>query len=445
MLSCWREHGAERVVHPYGLVVHSKDWYLIAAGAADDQIRSFRLDRIGGPALRQGNFQVPADFDAGTHVVTGLARAPWQHEVSVRVQAPADETRRRLPAGIAVVERTDEPDWVRVRLRAERLDWVPGLLVGLAHPFLVEQPAALRDEITCWPGALTNMPHRPRAHLRRPDAAPRGSGLLHRPARVTIRSAGRRLTGTHHQENVVQAWVRPRPVRRSGMARLLLVEDDGLIAESLSMALGVLGHDVRATSSAEGGLAALSDPALAFDLAVVDVMLPGMDGFEFCRRVSVADGPAIILLTARADPTDIVVGLECGADDYVVKPTDPRVLDARIKTVLRRTVAGPAESTRIPVGPTVVLDQAAMTVFRDGAPVHLTPTELRLFVELVHHRGQVMTRRLLLERVWDYGYAGDTRLVDAAVQRLRSKIEPEPSQPVLILTVRGVGYRLDAA
>jgi DNA-binding response OmpR family regulator len=228
------------------------------------------------------------------------------------------------------------------------------------------------------------------------------------------------------------------------MARLLLVEDDALIAESLSMALRALGHEVRPARSAEEGLVALADPALVFDLAVVDVMLPGMDGFEFCRRVSVADGLAIILLTARADPTDVVVGLECGADDYVVKPTDPRVLDARIKTVLRRTTAGPAESTRVLVGPDVVLDQAAMTVFRDDAPVHLTPTELRLFVELVRHKGQVMTRRVLLERVWDYGYAGDARLVDAAVQRLRSKIETEPSQPALILTVRGLGYRLDA-
>jgi DNA-binding response OmpR family regulator len=229
------------------------------------------------------------------------------------------------------------------------------------------------------------------------------------------------------------------------MARLLLVEDDRSIAESLSMALTALGHQVRATPSAEDGLNALADPAQAFDLAVVDVMLPGMDGFEFCRRVSVAGGLAIILLTARGDATDIVVGLECGADDYVVKPTEPRVLDARIKTVLRRTTVTLTDSTRILVGPSVMLDQAAMAVFRDGAPVHLTPTELRLFVELVRHRGQVMTRRMLLERVWDYGYAGDARLVDAAVQRLRSKIETEPSQPVLILTVRGLGYRLDAA
>ena len=228
------------------------------------------------------------------------------------------------------------------------------------------------------------------------------------------------------------------------MARLLLVEDDESIAESLSMALRSLGHQVRTAPTAEAGLAVLDEPAQTVDLAVVDVMLPGMDGFQFCRQLSVTNGLAIILLTARADPTDIVVGLECGADDYVVKPVEPRVLDARIKTVLRRTFAAPTEATRTAVGPHLVLDPAAMLVLRDGEAVHLTPTELRLFVELVRHRGQVMTRRALLERVWDYGYAGDARLVDAAVQRLRAKVESTPGAPALIHTVRGVGYRLDA-
>jgi predicted DNA-binding transcriptional regulator YafY len=142
-------HGrhTERIVHPYGLVVHAGRWYLVAADPIDTQVRSFRLDRIAAPALRQGSFEMPAEFDAGAHVVTGLARTAWQHEVSVRVQASADEVRRRLPSGVAIVDTSTEPGWVQVRLRAQRLDWVPALLAGLGHPFLVEQPAALRDEV----------------------------------------------------------------------------------------------------------------------------------------------------------------------------------------------------------------------------------------------------------------------------------------------------------
>lgn len=142
-------HGrhSERVVHPYGLVVHSGRWYLVAADPTGDQVRNFRLDRLAAPTLRQGSFEVPAEFDAGAHVVAGLASTPWQHEVSVRVQASADEVRRRLPSGLAVVQSSNEPGWVQVRLWAERLDWVPALLAGLGQPFFVEQPAALRDEV----------------------------------------------------------------------------------------------------------------------------------------------------------------------------------------------------------------------------------------------------------------------------------------------------------
>lgn len=137
----------DRVVHPYGLVVHSGRWYLVAADPSDDQVRNFRLDRIAAPATRSGTFEVPADFDAGAHVVTGLADTPWQHEVTVRVQASADELRRRLPTSLAIVTPSDQPGWVQVRLRAERLDWVTALLAGLGHPFVVKQPAALRDEV----------------------------------------------------------------------------------------------------------------------------------------------------------------------------------------------------------------------------------------------------------------------------------------------------------
>jgi DNA-binding response OmpR family regulator len=228
------------------------------------------------------------------------------------------------------------------------------------------------------------------------------------------------------------------------MARLLFVEDDPSISESLGQALTTLGHSVRAVGSAEDALVVVGDSATGFDLAIVDVMLPGVDGFEFCRRVTVDADLPVILLTARSDPIDIVVGLECGADDYVTKSVQPRVLDARIKTVLRRSSPAAAAPRGTELGAGIVLDQLAMTVVREGRGVHLTPTEMRLLIELVNHRGQVLTRRVLLERVWEYGYAGDARLVDAAIQRLRAKIEVEPSRPALIHTVRGLGYRMDA-
>ncbi len=224
------------------------------------------------------------------------------------------------------------------------------------------------------------------------------------------------------------------------MPRLLIIEDDDAVAEALQLSLTQLGHIVRTARSAELGLAMLED-GTPTDLAIVDVMLPGMDGFELCRRVSATRPLPLVLLTARSDPIDIVVGLECGADDYVTKPVEPRVLDARIKAVLRRVSPEPQHPVN-QLG-SILVDEAAMRVTQDGEPVQLTPTELRLFLELLHHAGQVRTRRVLLERVWEYGFVGDTRLVDACVQRLRAKVEENPSKPTLIQTVRGVGYRLE--
>jgi DNA-binding response OmpR family regulator len=224
--------------------------------------------------------------------------------------------------------------------------------------------------------------------------------------------------------------------------RLLLIEDDEALAEALQMALTQLGHTVRTAGSAEPGLAMLND-GTPTDLVIVDVMLPGMDGFEVCRRVSATRALPLVLLTARSDPIDIVVGLECGADDYVTKPVEPRVLDARIKAVLRRSTPDPQLRPTLTRLGSLVIDESAMRVTRDDEPVPLTPTELRLLLELLHHAGQARTRRVLLERVWDYGFVGDTRLVDACVQRLRAKIEVDPSNPELIHTVRGVGYRLE--
>ena len=142
-------HGrhSNRVVHPYGLAVHSGRWYVVAADPTDGQVRNFRLDRITAPTLRQGTFDVPAGFDAGRHVVDHLADAPRTHTVSVRVHASAEQVRARIPSGLALLEEADQPGWVRMRIHAERLDWIPALLAGLDHPFIVEEPAALRDRV----------------------------------------------------------------------------------------------------------------------------------------------------------------------------------------------------------------------------------------------------------------------------------------------------------
>lgn len=223
------------------------------------------------------------------------------------------------------------------------------------------------------------------------------------------------------------------------MSSLLLVEDDPGVAEALRLALTSLGHRVEVAPDGSAGLAALEQQP--FDVMLLDVMLPGMDGFEVARQVRAGSLLPIIMLTARSDPIDIVAGLECGADDYVTKPVEPRVLDARVKAVLRR--AAPTGPVSVLLFGSLAIDTAAMTVARDGEPVALTPTELRLLLDLAEHAGQVLSRHQLLQRVWGYGYAGDSRLVDAVVQRLRAKVEPEPSNPSLIRTVRGIGYRMD--
>ncbi|QWF82291.1 Transcriptional regulatory protein AfsQ1 [Amycolatopsis sp. CA-230715] len=216
-----------------------------------------------------------------------------------------------------------------------------------------------------------------------------------------------------------------------------MVEDDGELAEAYSLALTALGHEVRISGSGEDAL----DRAANFDVVLLDVMLPGIDGFETCRRLRAGSTVPVILLTARGDPVDVVVGLEGGADDYVVKPVEPRVVDARIKAVLRRTVPrGPGPAV-LRVGH-LVIDPGAMTVTGDGRELALTATELRLLLEFAAHPGQVLNRQVLLERVWDYGYAGDSRIVDATVARLRAKVERDPANPAVLRTARGLGYRL---
>ena len=223
---------------------------------------------------------------------------------------------------------------------------------------------------------------------------------------------------------------------------MLLVEDDDALAEALALALRGLGHEVGYAATGERALGVLFGEQADIDVVLLDVMLPGIDGFEVCRRVRARSTIPVILLTARGDAVDVVVGLECGADDYVVKPTEPRVLDARMKAVLRRAVPLPSPSDPVLRIGDLDIDGEAMTVTRGGVELNLTATELRLILEFAAHPGQVLSRQTLLKRVWDYGYVGDSRIVDAAVARLRAKIEADPANPALLRTVRGVGYRL---
>jgi DNA-binding response OmpR family regulator len=220
---------------------------------------------------------------------------------------------------------------------------------------------------------------------------------------------------------------------------LLLVEDDASIREIATLGLEQAGF--RVTSSGDGREALIRFRQGPFDLVVLDVMLPSLDGLEVLRGIRKDGQTPVVMLSAKGDLHDIVVGLELGADDYVTKPFELPELVARIKAVLRRSQAEPQDKV-ISIGD-LVIDPAAFTVRRLGQDVELTATEFRLLLELARRPRQVFTRELLLELVWNYDYLGDSRLVDVAVQRLRGKIEDDPKNPKLIRTVRGVGYRLD--
>jgi two-component system response regulator MtrA len=223
--------------------------------------------------------------------------------------------------------------------------------------------------------------------------------------------------------------------------RVLLVEDDSSIRAVVTMGLNDAGMRVTAASTGPDGLAQLRQTAC--DVVLLDVMLPDLDGIEVLRTLRRDSRVPVVMLTARSDTVDVVVALELGADDYVTKPFQMAELVARIKAVVRRAGA-PEDGGRLTVGP-VEIDPAAFRACRDHSDLGLTTTEFRLLHELARHRGHVLSRDQLLALVWGYDYLGDSRLVDVAVQRLRSKIEADPAHPALIETVRGVGYRCAAA
>ena len=221
---------------------------------------------------------------------------------------------------------------------------------------------------------------------------------------------------------------------------MLLVEDDSSIREVATLGLEQAGLKVTAIGDGREGLARFREGGV--DLVVLDVMLPSLDGFEVCREIRRESNAPIVMLTARSELHDIVVGLELGADDYITKPFELPELVARVKAVLRRASPPDGDGT-ISIGG-LEIDPGGFTVRKRGEELQLTATEFRLLLELARRPKQVFTRELLLELVWNYDYLGDSRLVDAAVQRLRAKVEDDPKQPALIRTVRGVGYRFDA-
>jgi len=223
---------------------------------------------------------------------------------------------------------------------------------------------------------------------------------------------------------------------------LLFIEDDDQIRLALRLVLEDEGYEVREAADGRSGLAAFH--ALEPDLVLLDIRLPDMSGFDVCRALRAMSIVPIVMVTAQTDTHDMVTGLEAGADDYVTKPVVPKELAARVRAHLRRaqlqSFSSGAPSSEI-LGD-IDLRREQGLVFKNGQEISLTKTEFNLLCEFADHPNVVLSRDQLLERVWGYDYLGDSRLVDAHVRRLRVKIEDQPDEPILILTVRGIGYRL---
>jgi DNA-binding response OmpR family regulator len=223
--------------------------------------------------------------------------------------------------------------------------------------------------------------------------------------------------------------------------RILTVEDDERIRTAVKLALEDEGWTVEEAASGEEAIDAFHREQA--DVVLIDIMLPGIDGFELCRSLRRTSDVPIVMVTARADTHDVVAGLEAGADDYLTKPFAPKELSARIRALLRRARPAQPGHTRLVFGDLEIIpDEGKVTLA--GKELHLTKTEFRLLCELGSNPGRVFSREMLLDRVWGYGYFGDGRLVDVHIRRLRTKVETDPANPRHVVTVRGLGYRLQA-
>jgi DNA-binding response OmpR family regulator len=230
-------------------------------------------------------------------------------------------------------------------------------------------------------------------------------------------------------------------VAQQTLGLILIVEDDDRLRSALRLALRDEGFKVETATDAESAMQRLTatDP----DLVLVDIMLPGTaNGFDLCRSIRQSSNVPIIVVTARDDSHDVVAGLEAGADDYVTKPFVIKELAARIRALLRRTRITEDDGAAMDFGDLLISPEEGRVTLR-GEEVSLTRTEFLLLCELAQSPNRVMSRDVLLENVWGYDYFGDTRVVDAHVRRLRKKIEPDPSEPVYVVTVRGLGYRFE--
>jgi len=221
--------------------------------------------------------------------------------------------------------------------------------------------------------------------------------------------------------------------------QVLTVEDDDSIRTVVKLALEDEGWGVIEADNGEDALDLFRETGA--DVVLIDIMLPGMNGFEVCRSIRRTTDVPIIMVTARSDTHDVVAGLEAGADDYLTKPFEPKELSARIRALLRRSRSQSTDGPQMSFGELEIFPEQGLVLLR-GDQVHLTKTEFKLLVELASAPGKVFSRETLLEKVWGYDYFGDGRLVDVHVRRLRTKIEPDPADPRYVVTVRGLGYKL---
>jgi two-component system response regulator MtrA len=227
---------------------------------------------------------------------------------------------------------------------------------------------------------------------------------------------------------------------QANRGRVLVVDDDAALAEMLTIVLRNEGFDPVVCPTGDRALGMVRDHRP--ELVLLDLMLPGKDGIDVCREIRAESGVPIVMLTAKNDTVDVVLGLESGADDYIVKPFKPKELVARIRARMRRYDEPAPETLKIG---DLLIDVAGHTVRRGDEAINLTPLEFDLLVCLARKPWQVFTREVLLEQVWGYRHAADTRLVNVHVQRLRAKVEKDPEQPEIVLTVRGVGYKAGPA